>query len=117
MPNVQSLIGGEGATFRRAYVPYPLCCPSRASLLTGQYMHNHLVRGNVAAVRRLGTFLPQEANALPVRTKDAGYYNVHIGKYLNGYADRSWRRRSGAAGLGRVVREDLRGPPLLQLRR
>ncbi len=86
MPNVQSLIGAKGATFRRGYVPYPLCCPSRASLLTGEYMHNHLVRGNVPPFGGWDTFRPQEANALPVWTKDAGYYNLHIGKYLNGYA-------------------------------
>ncbi|MGZ5335655.1 MAG: sulfatase-like hydrolase/transferase, partial [Solirubrobacterales bacterium] len=47
MPSTQALIGGQGATFRRTYVPYPLCCPSRAGLLTGQYMHNHGVRGNL----------------------------------------------------------------------
>ena len=86
MPNVQSLIGAKGATFRRGYVPYPLCCPSRASLLTGEYMHNHLVRGNVSPFGGWDAFRPQEANALPVWTKDAGYYNLHIGKYLNGYA-------------------------------
>ena len=86
MPNVQLLIGAKGATFRRGYVPYPLCCPSRASLLTGEYMHNHLVRGNVPPFGGWDAFRPQEANALPVWTKDAGYYNLHIGKYLNGYA-------------------------------
>ena len=46
MPNTQALIGGQGMTFTRAYIPYPLCCPSRASMLTGEYMHNHGVRGN-----------------------------------------------------------------------
>ena len=49
-------------------------------------MHNHLVRGNVPPFGGWDAFRPQEANALPVWTKDAGYYNLHIGKYLNGYA-------------------------------
>ena len=54
MPNTLSLIGGKGITFTRAFVPYPLCCPSRASMLTGEYMHNHQVRGNFEPGRRLG---------------------------------------------------------------
>ncbi|MGZ5324245.1 MAG: sulfatase family protein [Solirubrobacterales bacterium] len=86
MPSTQALIGGQGATFRRTYVPYPLCCPSRAGLLTGQYMHNHGVRGNLPPYGGWTQFVPHEADALPVWTSDAGYYNVHIGKYMNGYA-------------------------------
>jgi len=47
MPNTLRLIADRGITFNRYYVPYPLCCPSRVSLLTGRYAHNHNVRGNV----------------------------------------------------------------------
>ena len=47
MPNTLNLIAAKGATFSRYYVSYPLCCPSRVSLLTGRYAHNHHVRGNV----------------------------------------------------------------------
>jgi N-acetylglucosamine-6-sulfatase len=85
MPNTQALIGGQGATFRRAYASYPLCCPARAALLSGQYMHNHGVRGNVAPFGGWEAFRPHESNALPVWTDDAGYYNVHIGKYMNNW--------------------------------
>jgi N-acetylglucosamine-6-sulfatase len=86
MPNTQALLVNQGVTFRRAYASYPLCCPSRATLLTGQFMHNHGVRGNLGLFGGWGRFFPHEANALPVRTRASGYYNVHIGKYMNGYS-------------------------------
>jgi arylsulfatase A-like enzyme len=86
MPNVESLIAGEGTTFNEAYVSFPLCCPSRATMLTGQYMHNHGVRGNLAPSGSWFKFRSHESNDLPVWLNDDGYYNVHIGKYMNGYA-------------------------------
>ena len=46
MDNVNSLIGDRGATFQNSFVNYSLCCPSRATFLTGQYMHNHGVLDN-----------------------------------------------------------------------
>src|SRR4051812_21719619 len=46
MPKTNQLIGGAGVTFDNSFVSYSLCCPSRSTLLTGQYAHNHGVRGN-----------------------------------------------------------------------
>jgi N-acetylglucosamine-6-sulfatase len=85
MPNVQSLLAGQGMTFNEAYISFPLCCPSRATMLSGQYMHNHGVRGNFAPNGSWTKFRPRESNDLPVWLQDDGYYNVHIGKYMNGY--------------------------------
>ena len=51
MQNVNSLIGAQGATFTNSFVNYSLCCPSRATFLTGQYAHNHGVWSNTAAGR------------------------------------------------------------------
>jgi len=86
MPNTRALIGGEGVTFSRAYVSYPLCCPSRASMLTGEYMHNHGVRGNGGPLGGWTRFQPQEDDTIATATQDDGHYTVHLGKYVNGYA-------------------------------
>jgi arylsulfatase A-like enzyme len=87
LPQTSSLLGAQGATFERAYISYPLCCPSRATMLTGQYMHNTGVRGNSLPFGGWDRFagLGEEAKALPVWLQDAGYDTVGIGKYLNGY--------------------------------
>ena len=53
MPNTLDLIAKRGMTFNRHYVSYPLCCPSRVSLLTGRYAHNHNVKRQHPAQRRL----------------------------------------------------------------
>jgi len=83
MPETQRLIGDEGTTFSNAFVSYPLCCPSRATLLTGQYAHNHGVRGNNPPHGGAGALDARET--LPVWLQRAGYYTAHVGKYLNGY--------------------------------
>ena len=85
MPNVQSLLAAQGTTFNEAYVSFPLCCPSRATILSGQYMHNHGVHGNFAPNGSWTKFIPHQSNDLPVWLQNDGYYNVHIGKYMNGY--------------------------------
>jgi N-acetylglucosamine-6-sulfatase len=85
MPNVMSEIAGQGTRFNRAYVSFPLCCPSRATMIKGQYMHNHGVRGNFPPQGGWPRYQPHEANDLPVWLHGAGYHNVHIGKYMNGY--------------------------------
>src|SRR5262249_29533045 len=41
MRNTLALLGARGTTFNNSYVSYPLCCPSRATFLTGQYSHNN----------------------------------------------------------------------------
>jgi arylsulfatase A-like enzyme len=87
MTRVRELIGGEGATFESSFATYALCCPSRATLLTGQYAHNHGVLGN--APPSGGYEKLDHSNTLPVWLQRAGYYTAHVGKYLNGYGKRS----------------------------
>src|SRR5439155_4970592 len=56
MPNVQRLLGDEGATFSNMFVTTPLCCPARSSFLRGQYAHNHGVLGNTGPAGGFPTF-------------------------------------------------------------
>jgi N-acetylglucosamine-6-sulfatase len=89
MPNTLDLIAGRGMTFNRYYVPYPLCCPSRVSLLTGRYAHNTGVKGNVQPNGGYYGFSFRAAASHNLATwlQGAGYRTIHIGKFLNGYGD------------------------------
>ena len=83
MPRTRRLIGDAGITFANSFVSYPLCCPSRATLLTGQYAHNHKVLGNRPPTGGYGAL--DTGETVPVWLRRAGYHTAHIGKYLNGY--------------------------------
>ena len=87
MPNINSLIAREGATFENAFVSYPICCPSRATMLTGLYSHNHNVRGNKQPVGGFEKFRDEglEEGTIAARLQEEGYRTALIGKYLNGY--------------------------------
>ena len=79
MRNTLSLLASHGTTFRNSYVSYPLCCPSRATFLTGQYAHNH----HVLTDQRFGDL--DSSNTLAVWLRKAKYRTAMVGKYLNGY--------------------------------
>jgi N-acetylglucosamine-6-sulfatase len=88
MDNVNSLIGDQGVTFRNSFVNYSLCCPSRATFLTGQYEHNHGVLGNEPPNGGSPRFESLHAdNNLAVWLQNAGYYTAMIGKFLNRYSN------------------------------
>jgi N-acetylglucosamine-6-sulfatase len=85
MANVNRLLVRQGVRFDNNFASYPLCCPSRATLLTGQYAHNHGVRGNQPP---LGGYVRLDhSNTLPVWLQQAGYQTSFVGKYLNGYGE------------------------------
>jgi N-acetylglucosamine-6-sulfatase len=79
MPETTRLLVDEGTVPEDFVVTTPLCCPSRASLLTGQYGHNNGVLANRYEL------LKNPESTLPVWLHDAGYHTAHFGKYLNNY--------------------------------
>jgi N-acetylglucosamine-6-sulfatase len=90
MSEVASLLAEQGVTFESSYVSYPLCCPSRATYLTGQYAHNHGVLGAEQPPSRTtyaSTRKSLATDTLPIWLRRAGYVTAHIGKYMNGYGD------------------------------
>jgi N-acetylglucosamine-6-sulfatase len=79
MPRTFEHLVDEGTVPEDFVVTTPFCCPSRATLLTGQYGHNNGVLANRYQDLR------DPESTLPVWLRDAGYTTVHIGKYLNNY--------------------------------
>jgi N-acetylglucosamine-6-sulfatase len=82
MTNTRKLIADQGTTFDNYFVSFPLCCPSRATFLTGRYSHNTGVVGNNF---RNGLAQLDETDTLPVWLKASGYSTIFVGKYLNEY--------------------------------
>jgi len=84
MPHLQRLIADQGVTLTEGLAPTPICVPARASLLTGQYAHNH---GALTIEGRNGGFrsFAGDDDTLPVWLQRSGYDTLFVGKYLNGY--------------------------------
>jgi len=76
MPNTQQLIFDQGVTFSKGYITTPFCCPSRASIMTGMYAHNHWVHVNETVLNFPTLFQDIYKN---------GYYTGLVGKYLNSW--------------------------------
>jgi arylsulfatase A-like enzyme len=99
MRHTLALLGAHGTSFRNSYVSYPLCCPSRATQLTGQYAHNH----GVLTDQRFTDL--DSSNTLAVWLKRAKYRTAMVGKYLNGYGvvdprqvPQGWKQWFGLTG-------------------
>ena len=89
MPELRSSVIEEGASFQNTFISYPLCCPSRATILTGLYAHNHDVRGNAPPDGGFQKFRSEgyEESTIAVRLQQSGYETGLFGEYLNYYLD------------------------------
>jgi N-acetylglucosamine-6-sulfatase len=91
MPKTRSVLKAKGMSFENAFVSNALCCPSRATIMRGQYSHNTRVwmngrsSGGWQAYRDNGL----EQDNVATRLDAAGYRTGLFGKYLNGYKDTS----------------------------
>ncbi|GEP46329.1 sulfatase family protein [Brevifollis gellanilyticus] len=97
-PNLDKL-AKESLTFTRGYVPCSLCCPSLASIITGQYPHQHKVTSNDPPIpegmakkalaksphfdegREIMSRHLEEAGTLPKMLQQKGYLSLQTGKW------------------------------------
>lgn len=82
MPQTVELLARQGVRFRNAIVTTPLCCPSRASIYSGKYAHNHRVWDNDNTTGRLDT-----SETLQRVLHRNGYFTAHVDRYLNNWQD------------------------------
>lgn len=87
MPNTRRLLRQGGFEFTRAHTATPLCAPSRASLLSGQYPHNHGLTRNAGEGGGWSGWkaLPMRENNLATALERSGYRTIQIGKFTNEY--------------------------------
>jgi arylsulfatase A-like enzyme len=85
MPTVISEIADRGVTFNNAFVSNPICGPSRASLLTGNYTHtNGVLTNGPPSTGGALKFIGPDEETIAVWMQSAGYRTGHFGKYING---------------------------------
>ncbi|HEX8990822.1 MAG TPA: sulfatase [Anaerolineales bacterium] len=85
MPTVRNVLEAQGVNFANGFMTTPLCCPSRASILSGLYAHNHQVltdRWPMGGARKF-----DDSRSFAIWLHAAGYETAYYGKYLNGYED------------------------------
>ncbi|HWD74685.1 MAG TPA: sulfatase [Solirubrobacteraceae bacterium] len=92
MPQVQAL-EARGMTFNDYFVSDSLCCPSRASIFTGDFPHDTGVWTNAGAVGGMSAFFSHgdERSTFNLALQRAGYRTAMMGKYLNGYLEGPYR--------------------------
>jgi N-acetylglucosamine-6-sulfatase len=89
MPKVKALLADQGASFSNYFVNVSLCCPSRATMLRGQYAHNTGVMTNNGTTGGFETAFARglEKSTFATWLQAGGYRTAFYGKYLNGYPE------------------------------
>jgi N-acetylglucosamine-6-sulfatase len=85
LSRLAELVTDRGLTFNRAFVTFPVCAPSRASILTGRYAHNHGVLGNHPPDGGHPAMRESEGATVATALEAAGYTTSLVGKYINDY--------------------------------
>ncbi|CAG0916669.1 unnamed protein product [Notodromas monacha] len=88
LEKTKEILGSGGATFSNMFATTPICCPSRSSILTGQYQHNHQVLNNSIPGNCYGDTwraVHEEKFSFAPYLKSMGYTTFYAGKYLNQY--------------------------------
>ena len=84
MRSVRKYLVAGGRYYPNAFVTTPACCPSRATIMSGRYAHNHKVETNLQAANF------EHNTSVQFYLQRAGYTTGYIGKFLNG-----WRLNQG----------------------
>ncbi|XP_046865069.1 extracellular sulfatase Sulf-1-like isoform X3 [Xenia sp. Carnegie-2017] len=85
MTKTSTIFAKHGVKFTNAFVTSPICCPSRSSILTGMYAHNHGCLSNTVNCASIAWRRGPEKRNFGHYLKESGYKTGYFGKYLNNY--------------------------------